>query len=297
MSAAAAPQTEREILNSLHLSGRRRPWYASLFDEENNRGFGIRHLIVLIVTATISISVVSLFKSSASKVPTMPTSVGGGEKVVNSDAAAMSLHHLDFPKKPKTLFIVGNKGADIKECDRVMNLAEKAEAPLVVVVGGTGDDVQKYIDVCGKEDGDDETLVWMFAVDATIPTAMKKNILADNHYFSVVRKRAGYEILTAKSGPAASSSSAVGKRIGLSTLPKVLVTNSAIKMENPTPGLVRLATSKNAGGGATITLDLSDAATTAKREDTMANCQSMLLTPMDQKNKGLLSFSCIEKSN
>ena len=291
---ASAPQTEREILNSLHLSGRKRPWYASLFDEENNRGFGIRHLILLIVTATICISVVSLFKSSASKVPTMVMTPPAG--AASPSSMTMSVHHLDFPKQPKTLFIVGRKDADAKECDRVKDLADKVGAPLVVVVGGTGNDVKNYISECGKDDGSDDVLVWMFAVDATITTAMKKNILADNHFFSVIgsRKGAGYEILTAKPGPAASSTSPVGQRIAASPLPAILVTNSEIKMEKPTPGLVRL--SVVAAGGA-LSLDLSDAGGVAKRTDTDVGCVSMSVDSVKTADhKGLMTFTCVEKS-
>lgn len=290
---AAAPQTEREILNSLHLSGRKRPWYASLFDEENNRGFGIRHLILLIVTATICISVVSLFKSSASKVPTM---VMSSPSPSLASSVTMSVHHLDFPKQPKTLFIVGRKDAGEKECDRVKSLAEKVGAPLVVVVGGTGDDVKNYINVCGQDDGDRDTLVWMFAVDATITTAMKKNILADNHFFSVIgsRKRARYEILTAKPGPAASSTSPVGQRIAASTLPAVLVTNSEIKMEKATPGLVRVSVATT-GGSTALSVDLSDAPT-AKRADMDKACISMALDSTKGTNQeSQLTFTCVEK--
>lgn len=293
MSASApgsAPLTEREILNSLHLTGRRRPWYASLFDEENNRGMGIKHIIIIMVSVTICLSVVSLMKSSGAKVPTLSPAAPNA-------VDAMSVHYLDFGS-PNTIFVVARGETSVvgKECDRIREMAAKEHAPLVVIVGGGGNSVKAYISECGTDDEGDEgtrPLTWMFAVDQTITTAMKKNVLADNHFFSVVRKRAGYELLTAKPGPAASYTSPVGRRIASSPYPKVLITNSVIKLGSPAHNLAQLATKRDPNGESYLSVDVGAVGVAA---NDMKACKAVSLSPA-KAAQGKLSFACVDNTN
>ena len=220
---AAEPRTQREIMAALHMPVPQRNCCTDLLDDggSGRGGIGARHVALVAVTFTFSVICLSLLRPKGGATSTSGGAAGGGGSqqhvmapggmLSSEEAGALPLHYLEESIGAVLLVPMTATRSTEWSVASVAAAATEAGAGIVGFVGAhTPEDTQRLLKGIKQRGGSGH---YVLSVAEGEAPQQHENLFADSTYFSVISKRSGFEVLSARSERVGAEASAISGRL------------------------------------------------------------------------------------
>lgn len=219
------PRTQREIMAALHMPVPQRNCCTDLLDDGSANSFGPRHLALVIVTFTFSVMCLSIVRSGSASASVKGSSSSGGSgstsSVVSpmgvpssSETGSLPLHYLDQELSSVLLLPLSPIRDGVLTLAKVDEIALSVKASVIGLVGAhTPKDTATLLRHLKGRPSEGAGPSYVLSVSEGEEPQSHENLFADSTYFSVISKRTGVEVLSARSERVGAEVSAIRSRL------------------------------------------------------------------------------------